>query len=171
MENKRGQFYLMGAIIIIAIIIGFANVTNYSERKTPIKIYDLSEELGIEGEMVLDYGTFNDENVIAEFTKDYAVYAEEDDQEIYFIFGNKEEIFVITYEEISQGTITIGGITMPIQDDGIFQKEIDPNGEDIILITIEGIEFEFELTAGENFYFIISQEIEGELHIVTNQDA
>jgi len=60
MRQKRGQFYLIAALIIIAVIIGFAGISNYIQKKEVIKLYDLGEELGIESQNVLDFGTYNE---------------------------------------------------------------------------------------------------------------
>ena len=54
MRQKRGQFYLIAALVIIAVIIGYAGISNYLEKKESIKLYNLGEELGIESENVLD---------------------------------------------------------------------------------------------------------------------
>jgi hypothetical protein len=39
----------------------------------------------------------------------------------------------------------------------------------VVVVRIEGIDYQFKLKAGENFYFIIWQEIGGEKHVVTNE--
>ncbi len=36
-----------------------------------------------------------------------------------------------------------------------------------VIVIIHGVEYVFELEKGENFYFVISQEIGGEKHVVT----
>ena len=37
-----------------------------------------------------------------------------------------------------------------------------------IIVTIEEIEYTFKLKLGENFYFVIFQEIGGEQYVITN---
>ena len=110
-SDKRGQFYLIAAIVIIAIIIGFATITN-SFKKGSVdekKVYFLSNELDTEGAYVIDYSVFKSEDVekkLIEFTSQYGQYAGED-REIYFVFGNKNKIMVASYEEITSGTISV----------------------------------------------------------------
>ena len=58
MKQKRGQFYLVAAIVIISLIVGFSVVSNYATNKEVVKLYDLKEELGIESANVLKYGTY-----------------------------------------------------------------------------------------------------------------
>jgi len=155
-KNKKGQFYLIAAIIIITVIVGFVAISNYSKRKSIIKLYDLGEELGIESENVLDYGTYNEYNesemeaLLNDFIESYAQYIEEG-IEIYFIFGNSEKITIIGYREL--------------EDVPSIAVYTDPGKE--IIVTINSVEYKFKLKSGENFYFIISQEIGGEEYVVT----
>lgn len=53
--NKRGQFYLMVSIIIVAVIVGLISVHNIAKKKPVAKISNLEEELETESEKVLDY--------------------------------------------------------------------------------------------------------------------
>ena len=47
--NKRGQLYLIAALIIVFVIIGFFSLGNYAKKqKTDVKIYDIAKELEIE---------------------------------------------------------------------------------------------------------------------------
>ncbi len=172
--NKRGQFYLAAAIVIVVVIIGFAAIQNYTKKQSSSQLYDVKDELGIEGGKVLDYGTYNldseedKEQLLIDFTSNYSEYAGEE-RNLYFVFGNSEKIYVIKYEEIASGSISIniGGITSGLEtytSGGEIESYV-PEGNEVI-ITIDGLDYEFELKRGENFYFIISQDIEGEQHVV-----
>ena len=158
-KNKAGQFYLFAAIIIISLIIGFAVISNYSKTRTSTKIYDLGEELKIESAEVLDYGTYNEyskeemKDLLGNFTEVYSEYAGKD-VAIFFISGNKEGVEIYDYPEE-------GG-------EGIGEEQVEIIGEKII-VTVDEIKYEFSLKSGENFYFIISQKIDGEKHIITNK--
>jgi len=178
--KKRGQFYLLAAIVIIALLIGFASLTNYISKKGEVKIYDLKEELGIESGQVLDYGTYGrysteDFNKLLEnFTRTYTDFAGAG-KELYFVFGNKDGINVATYSEVSTGSISlnIGGgqsIIIDIKENEYnITKVNNPEKEDKIRILIGNIPYDIELTEGQNFYFIISQEISGEVYIESNK--
>src|SRR3989338_965559 len=104
-NQKRGQFYLVAAIIIISLIVGFAVVSNYAKKKAVIKLYDLKQELGIESGSVLDYGTYNKynkeamKNLLQDFIEEYVQYTGEG-KNLYFIFGNSEEITVMVYQDL-----------------------------------------------------------------------
>lgn len=178
--KKRGQFYLLAAMVIIVVISGFVAVSNYTRKQGTVKIYDLKEELGIESSKVLEYGVISDDtvivdgqpvNIIEHFIDLYEQYAGEN-KEIYFIYGNKDEVFLITYDEVIQGSLRIvGSENIPVTQN-IFGNEVTktslPIEGGIVRIEISGVEYEFEIKPGENFFFIISQEVEGEQHVATS---
>jgi hypothetical protein len=153
MKNKRGQFYLIAAILIITVIVGFVTIQNYSRKKSSVTLYDLGEELGIEIQNVMDYGTYNDENLdtlFAEFIETYIDYVGVN-KNIYFLFGNSESMNVKAYEELTEVSMNDNLKT----DAGK------------IIIAIDDVEYQFDLAAENNFYFVISQEIAGEKHVIT----
>jgi len=181
--NKRGQFYLVAAIVLVVIIISFATIQNYTRRKSAIKIYDIKEELGIESGNVLDYGTFNiadDEerrDLIENFSEEYIAYAGEG-RNLSLIFGDYKQMWQITYEEVIVGEVGVQGIgkgtsRLDIIGSRIKIEEIQPTYEqngNVYKIEVElaGTKYDFELKPGENFYFIISEEIGGEQHVVVS---
>lgn len=178
MRNKRGQFYLIAAVIIIGVVVTVFTISNYIERKESIRLYDFGEELGIESQNVLDYGTYQgfDENdtkiLVTNFVENYVGYAGEG-KNIYLVFGNQDTIKVMAYQIMNE-TVSVS------IDDGVAQLvEIDELGEGSqefsvgtmskVVITIGGNVYEFKLKPGENFYFVISQEIGGEKYVVTSK--
>ncbi len=173
-KSKKGQFYLIAAIIVIVIMIGFVTTSNYSKKKSITKLYDLKEELGIESGEVLDYGTYREEpeqmsELLKDFTQDYIDYAGEG-RELYFVFGNYEGITVVTYQDLVEKTISLDigeGDSPLLITKGTYVSEKFIPKENLVKIKINEVEFEFELKSGENFYFVIFQEIEGEKHIIT----
>ncbi len=146
--DKSGQFYLLAAIIIIAFIIGFVAISNYSKKRTPVKVNDFGEELKIESEKVLDYIAIQNQDELADFRTTYSDYAAENNIDIYFIMGKGGSI------KSYRGTIETNTHT-----------EVPP----LIEMTVEDAVYSFDLKPGENFYFILIQEIEGEKHVFTNE--
>ena len=186
MIYKKGQFYLIAAVIIIVIIIGFVTIKNYSkETATHTTIYGLEKGLEIESAKVLDYGIYNNNeinmtNLLETFTKAYAEYAELD--RLYFIFGNSENITVAGYHELEEGEILIN---IEGTEDNLYSDKLDitkkkykrwdfsAKSKEIteikrVIITIDGIEYKFDLKPGENFYFIVMMYLKGEKYVVTN---
>lgn len=174
MYSKKGQFYLLAAIVIIAVIIGFVVVVNYAIKKGDVKLYDLGEEFGIEGGHVIEHGTYNEksetemESLLIHFGGVYASVSGED-KEIFFIFGNKEEVKQYSYTEEPGGSINLpleGGAPSLIIIDREFNKDILPVQGQRVEVIVDDVVHYFDLREGENFYFIISQNIEGEQHVV-----
>ncbi|MFA4952983.1 MAG: hypothetical protein WC584_02065 [Candidatus Pacearchaeota archaeon] len=195
MGNKRGQFYLLAAIVIIVLIIGYAGVSNYLKKKNTTRIYDVKEELNIEGKDVLEFGILKSEEIslkingvtqqisgeeaiIKHFITLYTTYLESigESMNIYYVFGNPTEIKAYELVDVETGSfiLTIDGAT-PITNN-IIRKSIQElkesgsytteNGK--VKVKIGENNYEFELKSGENFYFIISQKVGGEQYVETN---
>ena len=63
MLNKRGQFYLIAAIIIVGVLFGLTAIYNSaSSQKEDSKVYDLSKEVDFESARVIDSGIFYGRN-------------------------------------------------------------------------------------------------------------
>ncbi len=175
--KKRGQFYLIAAIIIIGVIIGFVTVSNYSKIGTSTKVYDLGEELKIESAEILDYGTYSglDEeqmvSLLEGFIEAYSEYGEI--ESLYFIFGNLESIIVMGYQELESEIVVITDAEVASKFN---VKAATPSSKEFffpgnkITIIINDIEYSFDLKPGENFYFIISLTDEGETQIYVSDE-
>jgi len=170
--KKKGQFYLLTTIIIITIIVSLITVSNYSRERSNIKFNYLGEELEIESEKVLDYGIKNNKNLkelLENFTRDYSDYS--DTENSYFIFGDENEVTVTGYKKLSSGAIFInagsGNETLNLNK-GEYNSRDFLNPAESIKVTVDGVRYDFILRSGENFYFIISKEINEEKYIFTN---
>jgi hypothetical protein len=168
--NKKGQFYLIAAIIIIAAILGFAAVSNIVTKRSSVKVYDLREELEIESGEVLEYGVTSQQNleeVVNDFILKYEDYAGEN-RDLYFIYGDFNEVIIFTFRDIQVKT-SIGNIetTTTVLKENITRLNIEEGTKEVVA-TINNIDYSFELKPGQNFFFVISEEVEGEQHIVTS---
>jgi hypothetical protein len=141
--------------------------------------------MGIESQQVLDYGTYNNLNkdqmrtLMENFIKNYVNYIEEE-KNIYFIFGNKQEINALGYQEINNESVCIK--LNPTDDDNdssadeciplsMQQTQTFPATSgtiNVVVIRIEDNEYQFRLKPGENFYFVIWQKAGGEKNVVTS---
>jgi hypothetical protein len=187
--NKNGQFFLIAAITIIIVIVSVVTISNYTEKKNEVKLYDLKQEMGIESQQVLDYGTYNNlnkdqmRNLMENFIKNYVNYIEEQ-KNIYFIFGNKEEINALGYQEINNESVCIKLNPTHTENEGEDEADEDEciplsmqetqrfpatDGTiNVVVIRIEDNEYQFRLKPGENFYFVIWQKAGGEKNVVTS---
>jgi len=178
-KNRRGQFFIIAAVVIIVVIISVVTVKNYTKKTDTVKLYDLGKELGIETQNVLDYGTYSELNdsemktLMENFVKNYVNYIEEE-KNIYFIFGNKQKINVIGYQEINSESVCVTldeeSSCTPYLVMGETQEFSSSSGDEIskVVITIADVDYQFSLQEGENFYFVIWQEVGGEKHVVTS---
>jgi len=173
---KRGQVYLIAAVVIVGIIIALATVINYSKKQNPIEIYNLGEELGTESVNILEYGTYNNynniqmTNLLLSFIEEYSRYG--NIERLYFVFGNLTEISFVGYHEIivDMVRITAGGnsneITIPRGDENLVIETIYPNNIEDVTISVLQTDYGFRLRQGENFYFIMFQEEGEEQHVI-----
>ena len=182
MENRKAQFFLIAAVVIIVVVISVVTISNYVQKKDIVKLYDLGQELGIESQNVLDYGTYSELNeeqmktLMEDFIKNYVSYMGED-KNIYFVFGNKQKINVAGYQDIINESVCIktivGGeasICTPYLTIGETKEFTSAKGDiDRVVIRIAEVEYEFALSYGENFYFVIWQSVGGEKHVVTSR--
>jgi len=190
MNNKRGQFYLIAAIIIIGALIGVVTVTNFAitrQSADEIKVYQLSQELKLESEQVINYGilTSSLDTALSDFTKEYSSYIGNKDNDIYFIYGDKKSITVIGYVSTDTGSVGLdfGGnpVTINIQGNVIDTKNFDfSNPTDLyelfgcktdcdkyvkdneltqtnVIVEVAGTKYPLNIKEGENFFFVIQQ--------------
>jgi len=178
MENRKAQFFLIAAVVIIIVVVSIVTISNYTQRRDVVKLYDLGQELGIESQNVLDYGTYSELNeeqmkiLMENFIKNYVSYIESN-KNIYFVFGNKQKINVVGYQEIVNESVCVkidGSYCTPYLTIGQTQ-EFPATGESIskVVIRIADVEYEFKLRSGENFYFVIWQSVGGEKYVITSQ--
>jgi hypothetical protein len=171
LSQTRGQFYLIATIIIVVVVVSLGVVSNYSKKSEIVVSDDLGKKLDIESEKVLDYGIKNNKNtkeLLKNFTKTYSTYLSAESS--YFIFGNKTEVTFAGYKKLDSSIVYI--------DVGLGDQELNLvketyNSLDLssptenIKVTIDNIDYNFNIKKGENFHFVISREINGEKFIFT----
>lgn len=173
MKNKRGQFFLIAAAVIVTIIIGSTTIVNSVKVKDSNEhFYDLSREINFETKQVLDYGVFNDfgdiESLIKGFLFQYANYIRQ--EQVVFIYGDKNSLNALVFEETMLGSIGLSsGVSTSIEDivGNVFAdvtiQDIDSDSEiDVVTIRINNIDYDFNLREGENFFLVIIKEEDGE---------
>jgi hypothetical protein len=148
-DDKKGQFFLIIAVVIIGLMMGLSLFTNSLKAESYTKIKELKEELEIESSYVLDYGVYNEENMnsfLEEFTDNFAKSVGEDII-LYFIFGEEGSLEGLKYEEGNKERLSV------VESDG---KAV---------VEIENEEYKFDLKFGQNFYYIIYEEVNEEIYI------
>jgi hypothetical protein len=176
--NKKGQMFLVAALIIVTLAIGLTTIyTSVQAPKEDTSVYDLSDEISFEGASVLDHGVFSPESDlegnINSLRKDYS--ALNPDSDVIIVYGDKETITQVTYYEssVDSGSVTFGagGSDITVQT---FQKRellsvtpvIDENTNTVTISLPDLPPQKFILSEGQNFYIIISKQNGEEKYVV-----
>jgi hypothetical protein len=175
--EKKGQFYLIAAIIIAMVIISLATITNYTvERRKPVKFYDLGSELSEESSRVIDYGIYNEKDIpeiIENFTDEYFLnYTKEKEKysELVFIYGNQDDAKLATYTSEATGLIlvTSGGTSLSISGvDKYAVNRISLGTTNNVEVDILNVTYNFTIEDMENFLFIITKKTDEEKYIIS----
>ena len=174
--RKKGQFYLIAAIIIVVVLLGLSSLTNYIvEKKEPARFYDLSEEINEESYRVSEYSIINqDKN--SEFIEDFVSYAGEELDNFAVLYGDVNSANITYYKKQDTGEITLtsgGNILTTITG----TRELSPEGTAIIenpgdQISVDLLDktYNFQLKDGENFIFIITKQEEENVYIKKTEE-
>lgn len=87
--NKRGQFFLIAAVIIIGLLLGFATIANKAQRKgiDKTKIYNLYFDTNVDEADMINYGGAGYSEEEVKIILDALVEIYSDIDNIYFIIG------------------------------------------------------------------------------------
>ncbi len=170
-EGKKAQFYIIAAIIISIILFGLFAVRNYIlVGPKNVKFYDLSKELNLESGYVIDHGIYKDEELdvlVDQWASAYVDYSSKVTEvgEWIFVYGNEKKINATVFTNEISGTVSIsigGGYPSSIEITGDAKKynikDIIIQGKEVKLVAPDKNEYDFNLTRGENFFFVISKE-------------
>lgn len=168
--NKRGQIFLFVALLTVGISLGLSQSFNYASGKdSQAAFFDLSKEIGFETKKVLDYGIYNEadtEKMMDGFLEEYSDYISE--EKVLFVYGNENKLRAKYFKigGIGSAGILGGGSTLsvPIQKSTLDVANVFLDG-DKVNVLVDDITYNFELLEGQNFFFIIIKEEDGEQHV------
>jgi hypothetical protein len=172
--NKRGQFYLVAVIVILAIIASIATVYNTAiTKKSDTTIYDLSKEIEYESSKVLDRGVFFAENEVqikSEIRNITDYYARSTlGQDLIVVYGNGQNLHLLYYNNTESGTVGffIGGsqIVLPQTELKLYENVTERKGDTITINIAEGVDYTFELRKGQFLFVVLKKEKDGERYI------
>lgn len=157
--NKSGQFYLVAAMVVIAIVIGFATISNSSRVTEGSQIiYSIEEKLEIEAGYVLDYCVTNDfppEDTILQMETFAETFTNSlKDMEFYLIFGQEGDLVSYKY---------FNGIRTDLSHTIVNVNQIQ--------ILVDSTEYLFNQTSGGNFHYVIVKEEGNEKYIAANEES
>lgn len=141
--DKKGQFYLIAAIIIAGLVIGISYVANYSKKISYDEGKDIATELRIESEKVLDYNLSHpgSPDEFEDFLMRYSYYVGAD-KDIYFIIVDIDEGVIDAYKFVENKKVD-------------YRSSLDV-GKNEIYFTIGGNVYTYPLEEGKNFYYLIT---------------
>lgn len=157
MRDKRGQFYLIAAMIIIAMVIGLVTIVNTSQKQEFDEITEAAEELSIEAEAVLDYAVINGVTVNTQmnnFTNDYIAYTNVEN--VYFFYGEGTSVNVKAFRKKTPAQIEVEGSPLNIIN-GTTTTGSFTVSDGVLNVVIDYIEHQFSWLEGNNFYYILSE--------------
>jgi len=172
MQNKRGQFYIVTALIIVITILTLASTTTYAYTKSSSNtIYELGSELKQESIQIINHGIYTNKDINQLITEDFSknTFADyfipkTENIELVIIYGNKLEAKIIKYNTVNKGTIDSSLGNIQIKEQLIQETPAIINSEEVEVI-IKDKTYTFNLKPGENFYFIIANEKGEEIFI------
>ncbi|MEK6915959.1 MAG: hypothetical protein AABW89_05465 [Nanoarchaeota archaeon] len=165
--NKRGQVFLMAALIIVGILISLSRISNESTSgKKPEAFFDLADEIDFETKRVLDYGVINSQTNISDLASQLLTkYGETiGNHDVAFVYGDYNNVYAYYYENVNVVAVSIlsnNFVTLRIANG----REIDVRRSQVdntATVRIGDVDYLFDLKPGQNFYFILAKEENGE---------
>ena len=175
--NKRGQFYIIAAVIIIVMIVGLTTIVNRGIASPKANsFYDLSKNFETESVKVVDYGIYNENSVgaigqkLGDFYTNYSNYALATDPaiSISFVYGNTTDAIygVMNPEAV---TTKLGEINVGKTNTYNLPAVYRTSGNKVS-VNISGTVYDFTLAKEQGFYFIIAAK-KGEETLVATKEA
>lgn len=178
--NKKGQFYLIAAIIIVIALVSLNSIsTNFIFHSKPNTLEEVRGDITRENYKVIEYGIVSQNNAGSSLTALESVFTGKDinyyfsnklanynASNILFVYGNKQEITALQYNQGVQGVISLGGAGWTyINNNRVKTKKITQNQIQTAGSTFD-VEFDLDgsgkttkypVTINDNelFYFII----------------
>lgn len=170
--SKKGQFYIIAAVVIVIIVLGMAGVSNYiSVKDEPKSFYDLGENLGLEGAWVIDQGIYtniaNLNQRIEEFSQQFGEYiaATGEDFELVIAYGSRDTGKVKKYVKDSSGGVKseLGGVPTY----RIVEQEIG-DLSDVNEVIVKDTSYDLNINENENFLFVMTTSRDFEKYVYEN---
>lgn len=159
MKNKRGQVFLIIALVVIGVVIGLS--FTYTKTRAPqeeTRVLDLSNEIYYEGAQVIDRGVYLNqpeqiESKINELIGNYSQL--NPDSEITVIYGDASGRTYRCKETGSAGVGTAGQVFCELQIEDV--RGTKGNGEITIALSEEET-YTFQLEGEQNFFIVLKKE-------------
>ncbi len=182
--KKRGQFYLIAALIIVGILVGLGAI--YNDVRTSnedTQVYDLSKEINFESSKVVDQGVFSGSSsstIEDNIKKLIEIYSNSSpNNEIFVLYGNEtEKKSLIYYKVENSGSTGISAGSGQNSKVDFYQQKLGTAAVDygstesgkikIKLSEERDLEYTFDLEKGESFYIIVRKDKDAERFVAKN---
>ncbi|MBS3091441.1 hypothetical protein J4217_03280 [Candidatus Pacearchaeota archaeon] len=167
--DKKGQFFLIVALVIVAVLFSLGIVYNKARtQKEDTKVYELSKELDYEGGKVIDSGVYSGlsrEGILNNLTLLASNYADSNtDSQFLILFGNSTNVTLVNYTTLDLGSACVETSCATGQITDISNTAVSPDGNNLT-ITVSGNEYDFDLRVGQNFYLIVKKTKANETYV------
>lgn len=190
--NKRGQIFILAAVIIVVVVISLAAVQNYVRvDKEPNEFYDLSDNIGQESDMVIAHDIYNNDDTIEDYALIAQAYARDNEVDTLLIYGNSTHLVIENYLnsdiDVGEGSIPgCGESSFNYVSDGSVEKKLQLDLNDFKvscrkIISRQGIGnkisikygeeiINFNLNKDDNFIVLLKKEDDSGSSTVVNQN-
>ena len=167
-RGKKGQFFLIAALIIITILLSFVTYKSRVEI-SPVKyrVYDLGKELDLETAEVMDYGIYTPQTapsqVFENWARSFSSYHEGMGQETFiFVYSDEEgNVRGIRFSRETTGSVSLvlGDVPVELPSGQMTEIDLEDLEEGNVNIQIGSFSTMFDYDPEkEKFYFIIKGE-------------
>ena len=142
-------------------------ISNYSKKQEYSDLSSLRDEIQIEARSVLDYSINNGDTDAAinsrlqDFTQEY-IGLESRDKDLYFVFGTQDTITLQGYQRNAHD-VSLNSVSVTTDEGAFFGSS---SGGSAVLQIDDDLHV-FPVNSGQNFYFVLSRDIEGGDYVVT----
>jgi hypothetical protein len=182
MSNKRGQFFLLAAVIISVVVMGFGvKVNQVTFVEEPKNFYDFSYEVKREVGEVIDYDVYTDFDGSADLDKFVELMSEDikersPDSNFLFIYGDDNNISLRSYEGSSvaddkrgfaEGSkVCLRGFCKEITSDLDYKVNYDfDDSDDEIVVEMNDNNYTFPVSESRQVLFIIQKNVGEESYV------
>lgn len=193
MNNKRGQFFIIAAVVISAVLVGLVLTKNYVyTQDTPERITSLTEDINDESMRVIDYGVYNEGDLSAKmenFSKVMNTYLSDaaPNTNFIFIYRNKTSLTIrnygvnaslasypiqdcakATFSRIGFGSLASTTATGTWEDSRNCVNVLEITDKDLV-ITINGKDVTFPISENRYFGFLLKLDKGENTYVITQK--
>ena len=158
--NKRGQFFLIAALIIISVVFSLAVIYNSAASQSSdfSRTNSLAHEIQYESTQLVNQGLYNnvsEDNITVNLQNLSLIYSKSNPSyNITVIYGNYPSNIMFSYMQYLNGNGFINPASRPISNDNVS-------------LSLNNINYSFKVRRGHNIFVIIQKEDHDERYIAT----